>query len=85
MQLIINFFICFFILIFALFGIKMKTVFVEVPYRGKPILINSDHIVSIVPGEQDHFWIWISDGKEPVEITKEQNDKLLELIKAVKL
>lgn len=85
MQLIINFFICFFILIFVLFGIKMKTVFVEVPYRGKTILINTDHIISIVPGEQDSFWIGLTDGKEPVEITKEQNDKLLELIKAVKL
>lgn len=85
MQLIIKFFICFFILIFVLFGIKMKTVFVAVPYRGKPFLINTEHIISIVPGEQDSFWIWLSDGKEPVKITKEQNDKLLELIKVVKL
>ena len=88
MQSIINLIICFFFF-FILLGIigdvKMKTVFIEVPYRGKTILINTDHIISIVPGEQDHFWIWISDGKEPVEITKEQNDKLLELIKAVKL
>lgn len=88
MQSIINLIICFFFF-FILLGIigdvKMKTVFIEVPYRGKTILINTDHIISIVPGEQDSFWIWISDGKEPVEITKEQNDKLLELIKAVKL
>ena len=88
MQSIINLIICFFfflLLLGIIGGVKMKTVFVEVPYRGKPILINTDHIISIVPGEQDSFWIWLSDGKEPVEITKEQNDKLLELIKAVKL
>lgn len=88
MQSIINLIICFFfflILLGIIGDVKMKTVFIEVPYRGKPILINTDHIISIVPGEQDSFWIWTSDGKEPVEITKEQNDKLLELIKAVKL
>lgn len=88
MQSIINFIICFlfFLLLLGIIGgVKMKTIFVEITYRGKPLFINTDHIVSIVPGKQDSFWIWISDGKEPVEITKEQNDKLLELIKAVKL
>ncbi|MDD7561721.1 MAG: hypothetical protein PUK02_08020 [Parabacteroides sp.] len=88
MQSIINLIICFFFF-FILLGIigdvKMKTVFIEVPYRGKTILINTDHIISIVPGEQDSFWIGLTDGKEPVEITKEQKDKLFELIKLVKL
>ena len=87
MQLIIKFFICFLILLLLgiIGGVKMKTIFVEITYRRKPLFINTDHISSIVPGKQDSFWIWLSDGKEPVEITKEQNDKLLELIKAVKL
>lgn len=88
MQSIINLIICFFFF-FILLGIigdvKMKTVFIEVPYRGKTILINTDHIISIVPGEQDSFWIGLTDGKEPVEITKEQKEKLFELIKLVKL
>ena len=88
MRSIINLIICFFFF-FILLGIigdvKMKTVFIEVPYRGKTILINTDHIISIVPGEQDSFWIGLTDGKEPVEITKEQKDKLFELIKLVKL
>lgn len=88
MQSIINLIICFFFF-FILLGIigdvKMKTVFIEVPYRGKTILINTDHIIYIVPGEQDSFWIGLTDGKEPVEITKEQKDKLFELIKLVKL
>lgn len=88
MKSIINLIICFFFF-FILLGIigdvKMKTVFIEVPYRGKTILINTDHIISIVPGEQDSFWIGLTDGKEPVEITKEQKDKLFELIKLVKL
>lgn len=88
MQSIINLIICFFfflILLGIIGDVKMKTVFVEITYRGKPLFINTDHITSIVPGKQDSFWIWISDGKEPIEITKEQNDKLLELIKTVKL
>ena len=47
MRSIINLIICFFFF-FILLGIigdvKMKTVFIEVPYRGKTILINTDHI-----------------------------------------
>ena len=88
MQLIINFFIwfLFFLLLLGIIGgVKMKSIFVDVISKGKPILINTDQIVAIVPSEQDSFWIGLTDGKEPIEITKEQNDKLLELIKAVKL
>lgn len=88
MQLIIKFFFHVFLILLLLGiigGVKMKTVFVQITYRGKPLFINTDHIISIVPGKQDSFWIWVSDGKEPVEITKEQNDKLLELINVIKL
>lgn len=84
MQLIINFFLIL-LLLGIIWGVKMKTVFVEITYRGKPLFINTDHIISIVPGEQDSFWIGLTDGKEPIEITKEQKDKLFELIKIVKL
>lgn len=84
MQLIINFFLIL-LLLGIIWGVKMKTVFVEITYRGKPLFINTDHIISIVPGEQDSFWIGLTDGKEPIEITKEQRDKLFELIKIVKL
>lgn len=88
MQSIIKLIICFFfflLLLGIIGGVKMKTVFVEITYRGKPLFINTDHIISIVPGKQGSFWIWVYDGKEPVEITKEQKDKLFELIKIVKL
>lgn len=84
MQLIINFFLIL-LLLGIIWDVKMKTVFVEITYRGKPLFINTDHIISIVPGEQDSFWIGLTDGKEPIEITKEQKDKLFELIKIVKL
>lgn len=88
MQLINNFFSCFlfFLLLLGIIGgVKMKSIFVDVISKGKPILINTDQIVAIVPSEQDSFWIWLADGRNPVEITKEQNDKLLELIKIVNL
>lgn len=88
MQSIINFIICFlfFLLLLGIIGgVKMKSIFVEVISKGKPILINTDQIVAIVPSEQDSFWIWLADGRNPVEITKEQKDKLFELIKVVKL
>lgn len=88
MQSIINFIICFFfflLLLGIIGGVKMKSIFVDVISKGKPILINTDQIVAIVPSEQDSFWIWLADGRNPVEITKEQKDKLFELIKVVKL
>lgn len=78
-------FIIFLLLLDIIGGVKMKSIFVDVISKGKPILINTDQIIAIVPSEQDSFWIWLADGRNPVEITKEQNDKLLELIKVIKL
>lgn len=88
MQSIINFiiwFLFFLLLLGIIGGVKMKTIFVDVISKGKPILINTDQIVAIVPSEQDSFWVWLADGRNPVEITKEQKDRLFELIEIVKL
>lgn len=88
MQSIINFiiwFLFFLLLLGIIGGVKMKSIFVDVISKGKPILINTDQIVAIVPSEQDSFWVWLADGRNPVEITKEQKDRLFELIEIVKL
>ncbi len=63
----------------------MKSVFFEVIYNEKPILINSDHIISISPGLNDTWWLCISHGQVPIEITREQKERLISLKDVVKL
>lgn len=78
----------FLILLRVIGGIKLKTIFVEIQRENDTILINTDHITTISHADHDNddsWWISLSDGDEVIEISNEQKNKLLNLIKVEKL
>lgn len=89
MQLIINFFFHVFLILLLLGiigGVKMKTVFVEVQAEDTTVYINTDHITVIVKDEEKNQWsLFVSDSKDPIFLQEESANKLLDVIKIVKL